>query len=90
MAYRITDSMLQARVNRLNAITKSPTEYRTDGVISVGHYTLSGAYGGVSLHRIVNTSGGVSDVFSCGHVTKRDLFDRINAYLLGLETGKGE
>ena len=29
--------------------------------------------------------GGVRDVFSCGHVTKRDLYNRMSAYLVACE-----
>ncbi len=88
---RITDKNLQAVVDRINRTTGSPMAYRgDDGVIAVGHYTLSGAYGGVSLHRICNTSGGCSDVFGCGHIPKRALYDLMHAWIKGFETGKGE
>ena len=46
---------------------------------------VSGAYCGVSLHQTMNEGGGVRDVFSCGHVTKRDLYNRMHAYLVACE-----
>ena len=53
--------------------------------IEIGHYHISGAYGGVCLHRTDNENGGVTDVFNCGHVPKRDLYNRMRAYLEGIE-----
>lgn len=78
---RITEKMLQLKVDYLNKICgfnypKYP--------ITVGSYWLSFAYGGVSLHQLANTSGGVHDVFSCGHVPKRELFYRLDAYIAGI------
>lgn len=76
---RITEKQLQTLVDRLN---------EKAGIVhpsmrNVGTYMLSFAYGGVSLHRLMNESGGVDDVFSCGHVPKRDLYNRVQSYLLG-------
>lgn len=86
MTYRITEKMLETRVAHLNKITNSPAEYRgADSVIAIGHFHLSHAYGGVCLHKVCNTSGGVSDVLSMGHVTKREAFDRICAFTNGIE-----
>jgi hypothetical protein len=53
---------------------------------NVGNYHLSHAYGGVSLHQMSNLGGGVRDVFSCGHVPKRNLCDRMFAFLAAKET----
>ena len=63
MTNRITDSMLEARVRRLNELTGSPlSPYSTiDGraVANIGNFHLSYAYGGVCLHRMANESGGI-------------------------------
>lgn len=53
----------------------------------IGAYYIDGAYGGVCLHRIVTAGGGVSDVLHCGHVPKRELYNRMRAYIQGLEDG---
>ena len=46
-----------------------------------GAYNLSYAYGGVSLHKYIKPgSTAVNDVFRCGHVPKRDLYNRIQAF----------
>jgi hypothetical protein len=34
---------------------------------------------------MVNTGGGVTDIFGCGHVAKRDLANRMQAFIKGLE-----
>jgi hypothetical protein len=85
---RITRKHLDAKAATINSMTKSPSEpYRTvDGkaVANKGNYHISGAYGGYSLHRMCNESGGVSDVFSCGHVPARELAGLMSAYTAGL------
>ena len=63
-----TKKTIEAQIERLNLETNNPP----------GHYHLSGAYGGYSLHCIG------SDVFGSGHITKRDLSARISAMLVGI------
>ena len=89
---RITNNHLQAMCDRINRLTGSPMTYMDDNrKILIGHYHISGAYGGVSLHRTMNDGGGVTEVLRCGHVTKRDLYERMCAYIYGLEdSNKGE
>ena len=78
---RITQRDLEIKVHRLNNIAgfTSPPEYST-----IGAYCLDYAYGGVSLHRYVNESGGITDIFRQGYMTKRDLYNLICAYETGL------
>ena len=91
---RITEKNLQAMVDRLNRLTNSPLEpYAKVGdkyIAQIGNYHLSHAYGGVSLERMSNDGGGVTQPFGCGHVSKRDLYNRMQAFLSGLDAGKGE
>lgn len=91
---RITDSMLEARVRRLNELTGSPQEpySRVNGqnVANVGNFHLSHAYGGVCLHRMANESGGVRTPIISYHTTKRELYDRINSFLDGIEFAQEE
>ena len=89
---KISRSDLEAVVRRLNTVTGNSIDpYTKDEtgqfIANIGNYHLSGAYGGVALHRMATDGGGVSDVFGCGHVTKRDLYDRLHAYLNGIERG---
>jgi hypothetical protein len=85
---RITEKMLEAQVQELNRITGSPeSTYKKTAkrlVAQVGNYHISYAYGGVCLHRVQNNMGGVCDVLSCGHIPKRELFYRLQAYKSGL------
>lgn len=88
MTQRITRAHLDAKCDTLNRMTKSPTEpsRMVDGkwTANVGNYHISGAYDGYSLHRMSNESGGVSDVFNCGHIPARQLAALMSAYTAGL------
>lgn len=88
---KITQKDLEAVVKRINLITNSPLEsYVKDSngkfKAQVGNYHLSGAYGGVSLHRMSNESGGVTTPLNCGYVTKRELYNLMQAFINGLQT----
>lgn len=90
---RITDKHLAALCDRLNKVTGSPlTAYSTGednrSHANVGNFRISYAYGGVCLHRIANTSGGVSCPLSNSHGTKRELYDQMYAMLCGIELVK--
>lgn len=85
---RITDKDLEAVVKRINVATESPlSSYTKDAegkyAANVGNYHISHAYGGVALHRMRNESGGVEDVFCCGHVPKRELYGLMHAFMKG-------
>lgn len=79
---RITEKILKAKVELLN---------NTKGFINpkygtIDSYTIGYAYGGVCLHQYCK-SGGVINTFNCGYITKRDLFNRICAYIEGIREG---
>ena len=89
----ITKADLQATVERINRITGSPIAMynRTEdengkGIYkaNIGNYHLSGAYGGFSLHRMDTDGGSVQDIFGCGHVSKRELYNLMQAFIRGL------
>jgi len=80
----VTIKNLEQLVNYLNEITDNPTEYSTNGKINVGHYTLSGAYGGYQLQQIMNDAGGVNVPLSQGHISKRELYNELTAYIKGI------
>jgi len=94
MSERITDSMLENRVKRINELTNSPlTLYsKVDGknVANVGNFHLSRAYGGVCLHRMCNENGGVRTPIISYHTTKRHLYDLMNAWIDGIEFAREE
>lgn len=92
MAQRITDTDLRILCERLNKLTGSPEqpyayEDRPGGdlVAQVGNFHISYAYGGARLHRMSNTSGGVTTPLNTGHVSKRELWEKIHAFMLGIE-----
>ena len=81
---------LQAVVDRINYITgNAPLPYKPikDGKFkaNIGCYHLDWAYGGVALHQIMSKGGGVNDIFG-GHYTKRELYNRMHAWLTGYFT----
>ena len=77
---RVLKRHILQSINTINAI-KGIKEPRLG---SPGSYSLSEAYGGCSLHKVVNAGGGVEDVFRCGHVPKKELMYRIQAFIHGL------
>lgn len=89
MADRITIRDLNVRCGTLNKITGSPaTFWNTDNEnINVGHYYIDRAYGGFSLERTTSNTGAVMLPLSMGHIPARDLYNRINAYISGIELG---
>lgn len=92
MSTRITRSFLEAKAKTINSMMGAPIEpYRTvEGktVANKGNYHISGAYGGYSLRRMCNESGGESDVFRVGHIPARELAGLMSAYIDGLYDAK--
>jgi hypothetical protein len=89
---RITENQLQNLTDYINKITGSPADYRNKetGKINIGHFTLSHAYGGVCLHRLVNEGGGCSTPLTHGHVSKRELYEQMHSFIKGLEFARYE
>jgi hypothetical protein len=91
MSDRITEKNLKSLVDTINHITNSPTEQytQTEGGYraNVGNYHLSFAYGGVTLHRMVNDGGGVTTPLGGGYFSKRELYFKMHAFINGIEEG---
>lgn len=90
MSNRITEKMLQARIDYLNKITNSPMEsYSKDEQgryrANIGNFHLSHAYGGVCIHRMTNTGGGVICPLGRYHAPKREAYEALNAFIAGIE-----
>jgi hypothetical protein len=88
----ITMANLRAVVARINRTAGTPeAEYTKgeDGICraNVGNYHLDGAYGGYKLCQMVNDGGGVRDVTS-GYVSKRELYNLMQAFLSGIESAR--
>ena len=85
---KITEAHLDALVLILNKETKSPiAPYVRMGdklTAQIGNYHLDYTYGGVSLCRMMNESGGITTVFSC--TSKRDCAEKLNAFINGLRS----
>ena len=88
---RITNADLEHLVKRINDITKSPPEpYEcVDGkyIPQPGCYHLSWAYGGVCLEKMHTSGSGVTSVIS-GYGTKRELYEKMHSFILGIEAGQ--
>ena len=87
---RITEKNLKALAARINEVTGSPNAMYTrhaDGSLTanIGHYYIDFAYGGVNLERITNEGGGCTCPIGMGHGPKRALWDKMHAFLSGLE-----
>ena len=84
---RITLKQLESLVDRINEVKKTPMKpwetkcgkYKSN----IGNYHLDFAYGGVAMYQMVNDCGAVEDIFRCGHTTKRDLYNRLDSFLIG-------
>ena len=89
---RVTKKLLKAIVDNINELTDSPKEPYTKTINGYkpnpGNFHLSGAYGGWALHRMDKNGGsGVDDIFS-GHYPKRELAEKMWAFIKGLEFKK--
>lgn len=95
MSNRITVNMLEGMIRAINKAAGTPEaaySKQADGSYkpNANNYHLSGAYGGYALEQMSSRKGcsGISSVFNCGHVPKRDLYNRMRAFLSGLEVSK--
>lgn len=88
---RTTPAHLESLVARINSLTNSPTQpySEVNGKFSpnANCYHLDYAYGGVMLVRMSSTPGctGISTPLGTGHISKRDLYERMTAFVRGLE-----
>ena len=87
---RITNKDLVDACKRINQIMgANPKPYTRDSEgkyrANIGTYYIDGAYGGFSLFKMVSEGGGVNDVFGYGHITKRELYERMQAFIRGFE-----
>jgi hypothetical protein len=80
---------LQAQCNRLNEITKNPfAPWKVKNgkyTAQIGCYHLDGAYGGWELMRMMNKAGGVESPLRTGHISKKELYNRLSAFIVGVE-----
>jgi hypothetical protein len=92
---RIAQHDLQARVNRINRTLGLPedpyqAERGPNGELqgNPGTFKMDGAYGGWALNRMARDGGtGESCVLTRG--SARDLYDRMGAFLDGIDAARG-
>ena len=89
---RMTMKYLEAKINWINEITgqeKSPYTRTADKFeANIGNYHLDSAYGGWELHQMQTSGGGVTVPLSHGHVSKRELAEKLDSFIRGVEMGK--
>ena len=87
---RITDKILNNLIDELNEeINGSAVTWTKEEGSIKGMYTLDCSYGGYALQRYANSGGGVSDISSIyGRYTKKELYERIKAFLGGYRLAK--
>ena len=93
MTDRITIRHLDNLCDQLNKLTDSPMasyERNGDGQLKaqIGNHHISQQYGGVCLHRMFNDGGGVTCPLDNYHGPKRELFEKMRAYVSGIEQGR--
>src|ERR1700731_3389639 len=88
MTSHITLKDLEALVLRINKAAGTPLEFHSQGSdgklrANIGHYYISQAYGGVCPHQILSEGGAIHAPLSGGHITKRELYNELQAFLSG-------
>jgi hypothetical protein len=81
MTQRITDGMIEARIDTINRMLGHetvPVPYST-----IGGVVRASAYGGTGVHRYNNEFGGVSDLFG-GYSTKREVYNFLQGMIQAL------
>ena len=86
---RITKLMLQFKIDYLNKIMNVPiTRYKTykidnKFISNIGHYYYSNTSNGYRLEKIVNTSGGCTDISLIG--SKSEIYNVVKSMIQGIE-----
>ena len=88
---RITQKNLDGVVELLNRLTDSPLEAWIEGedgkyLPQGNNFHINSCNGGVSLVRMCATGPGENNILGRG--TKRDLYERIHAYIDGVMLGR--
>ena len=86
---RITDKILQAKIDALNSLTGSPANpYTRDPetgklIGNVGAHYLSHGFQGANVYRLANDAGGVTTPLGNYHRPRRELADDLDQYAAG-------
>jgi hypothetical protein len=82
---RISIKDLERLTLIINEATGSPVVPYADGKAQIGNYHISQAYGGVCLHRMHSEGGAITTPLCSYHEPKRDLYNRMVAFIAGIE-----
>ena len=87
---RITEKMIEQKVNVLNSITNSPeTTYTKDDngnlKANIGNFHLGIESGFYNINRVTNEGGGI--IVEVSGQNKRELFNKLVSYINGLRLG---
>ena len=74
---KITKTMTNELVNRLNEATKNPKTYCSSKGTNIGHYTMGRSLNSYNLERVSNKAGGVSITFYAS--TEREAYEKLCA-----------
>ena len=91
---RVTKKQLENKVNYLNDLTFTQNLKLRQNEINVLANTIIGKgnkiYPFVSINepQVVNKGGGAKTLLNTGYTTKKELYNNINSFLLGIELGK--
>ena len=88
MTKRITRAMLESKAATINSLLEKPADCLSGGQWCIGNFHIDGAYGGYALHQVANDAGGTHDVFWSGHMTARQLFDRMTSFISGIQAAR--
>lgn len=86
---RITDKILQAKIDTVNQLTNSPPNpYTRDpetGKLTgnIGSYYLGHGFQGVNLYRIANAAGGIKTPLGNHDRTRKQLANDLDQYAAG-------
>ena len=92
---RTTTKHLESLIKQLNELPHKPIEPNyllttNEGkklYWNIGNYHLVSAYGGYDLAQVVNDGGGITKPLYGGMVSKRELYNKLTAYINGVRTG---
>ena len=89
---RITKKQLQARIETINSILGKPStpfSFHEDGTryVNEGVFILTMAYGGYGVGKMSEEGGTWSAIWN-GHITARDAYERLSAFIAGLQFSK--
>ena len=89
---RITKKQLQSRIDTINSILGKPStpfsfDEQGNRFVNEGVFILTMAYGGYGIGKMSEEGGTWSAIWN-GHITARDAYERISAFISGLTFSK--